>query len=304
MFFGPMAPLSMADEPLDMKRFFHSGDGYLHLDSNKNDKIFSGQYRMGHDQYNDKAYSAISAVFGAPYQSGRRLVSMRLIEFLDYLEDRLKPGARITITSGYRAPAYNTKIRKKGALAAKASLHQYGMAADIIMEGVSSKSVWEYVRSIGFGGTGYYHGKTVHVDVGPARFWDQTSSGVGTGISDDNKLVGIIADFDRYRPGEMVTMGFIRMTAFPISVKWEFKLIPADDPGNESSHVSFRPHVEGQSAGMCGKFGNISQMAGFRWRLPSQIQPGRYLIRAGFCDNPWEKMPKAVDTPEFVIHSP
>ena len=47
--------------------------------------------------------------------------------------------------------------------------------------------------------TGYYHGDVVHIDVGPARFWDETTSGVGTGISDGNKLIGIITDYDVYR---------------------------------------------------------------------------------------------------------
>ena len=67
-------------------------------------------------------------------------LSLRLIEFLDYLEDHLNKGAKITITSGYRKPKYNTMLRDKGNLAAKASLHQYGMAADLKIEGVESEN--------------------------------------------------------------------------------------------------------------------------------------------------------------------
>jgi len=106
------------------------------------------------------------------------------IEFTDYLEDQLGKGTLITITSGYRPPEYKAKLRKWGALAAKASLHQYGMAADFTMDGVPSKRVWEYAEAIGFGGTGYYHGETVHADVGPSRFWDEKTSGIGTGLSE------------------------------------------------------------------------------------------------------------------------
>ena len=287
-----------------MKRFFYSGDGYIHLVSNKSGKAFKGRYRKGYSQYNADAYQEISAVFGAPYQSSCRVLSLRLIEFLDYLEDRLGPGALLTITSGYRPPEYNTKLRKGGALAAKASLHQYGMAADFILEGVSSKRVWEYVRSIGFGGAGYYHGETVHVDVGPARFWDEKSSGVGTGLSDDNKLIGVVTDYDVYGPGELVTLSFIRMTAFPIKVQSEFKLIPKKNPENIEGGLSFRPDSETIAADRCAEFDNIDQMASLRWRLPSSILPGRYLIRAGFCGNLWEKMPEAVSTPEFEIRLP
>jgi uncharacterized protein YcbK (DUF882 family) len=300
---GLMVNTAPADHST-MNRFFHSGDGTIHLVSKKNGKFFRGRYREGDDHYPADAYKKISAVFGAPYQSSRHIISLRLIEFLDHLEDRLGPGALLTITSGYRPPEYNTKLRKGGALAAKASLHQYGMAADFIMKGVPSKRVWEYVRSIEFGGTGYYHGKTVHVDVGPARFWDEKSSGVGKGLSDDNKLIGMVTDYDVYRPGELVTLRFIRMTAFPITVQSEFKLVPKGKSENRDGTRSFRPDFEKKRAGRCSEFNNISQMAALRWHLPSTISPGRYHIRAGFCGQSWEKMPEQVSTPEFEIRRP
>ena len=243
--------------------------------------------------------------FDAPYSPTRQVLSLRLIEFLDYIEDRFGPDALLTITSGYRPPEYNSKLRKKGALAAKASLHQYGMAADFILEGISSKRVWEYVRSIGFGGTGYYHGATVHVDVGPGRFWDEKSSGVGTGLSDDNKLIGMVTDYDVYGPGNWVTLAFIRMTAFPIKVRSEFQLISEEHPDKGKGIMSFTPDADETFATKgCGKFNDISQMASIRWRLPSNLLPGRYRIRAGFCDNLWEKMPDQVSTPEFEIRLP
>lgn len=303
LFIGLMVNPATADQST-MNRFFYSGDGYIHLVSKKNGKVFRGRYRKGNSQYNADAFKNISAVFGAPYQSSRQVLSLRLIEFLDYLEDRLGPGALLTITSGYRPPEYNTKLRKGGALAAKASLHQYGMAADFILEGVSSKRVWEYVRSIGFGGTGYYHGKTVHVDVGPARFWDEKSSGVGTGLSDENKLIGLVTDYDVYEPGELVTVNFIRMTAFPIMVQSDFKLVPNQNPENIEDILSFRPASGTLTTGTCNEFNNIKQMASFRWHLPSNILPGRYHIRAGFCGDLWEKMPEKITTPEFEIRSP
>jgi hypothetical protein len=229
------------------------------------------------------------------------VLSLRLLEFIDYLEDQLGKGTLITITSGHRPPEYNTKLRKRGALAAKASLHQYGMAADFIMDGVPSKRVWEFVRSIGFGGTGYYHDETVHVDVGPARFWDETSSGVGTGLSDDNKLIGIVTDYDIYAPGDLVTLSFIRMTAFPLKVRPQFQLIQKANPEKGDEVLSFKPDSENFSANKCGEFDNISEIGSFRWRLPSNIKKGRYTIHADFCGSMWEQMPKEISTPEFEI---
>ena len=302
MIWGIVAALAPAGHA-DMKRFFHSGDGIIHLKSEKNGKVFNGRYRDENQHYPEDAYQAISAVFGAPYQPRKRILSLRLIELLDLLGDQMKPDATLIITSGYRAPEYNKRLRKGGALAAKASLHQYGMAADFIMEGVSSERIWHQVRRMGFGGTGYYHGKAVHVDVGPARFWDEKSSGVGTGLSDDNKLIGLVADYDRYAPGEPVTLRFIRMTAFPIKVDEKFGLIPLDGERYPKT-VMFTPDMDGRVSGACMTFTDMGKMASIRWQLPAAVRPGRYRIQARFCDNTWVQMPMRAATSDFEVRLP
>ena len=159
-----------AEAPL-RTRFFYSGDGHISLASRKNGAVFEGAFRDAGGRYDPEALKRVHRVFDAPYAPDRPKISLRLIEYLDYLEDRMKPGARITITSGYRSPAYNRKVRQGGGLAAKASLHQYGMAADLVMAGVPSRKIWAEVRRLGFGGAGYYQGEAVHIDVGPARSW-------------------------------------------------------------------------------------------------------------------------------------
>lgn len=286
-----------AAEPM-LDRFFFSGDGQIRLVSQKNGATFSGKYRTAPGHYDEAALKAICGVFGAPYDPGLSYLSLRLVEYLDFLEDRLRRGSRITITSGYRSPAYNTGVRKRGGLAAKASLHQYGMAADIIMDGVPSKRVWDTVRALGFGGAGFYHGKTVHVDVGPARSWDEDTSGVGTGISDDNKLIGLVTDFDVYRPGDPLTLRFIRMTAFPIGVAPAFTLNRLEGP---EEAVIFQPTFATSAKGACPQFSDIDQMAYIHWQLPADLSPGRYAVRAEFCGNAWQDMPKEVKTPAFKV---
>ena len=284
------------------QRFFHSGDGVLHLASEKNRHTFNGRYRNADGSYRPDAIKAIAAVFDAPYDPTRQVVSLRLIEYLDFLEDRLHPGALVTLTSGYRAPQYNTNLRKNGALAAKASLHQYGMAADLVMAGVPARRIWKTVRELGFGGAGYYHGRTVHVDVGPARFWDEKSSGVGTGLSDDNKLIGLTSDFDVYRPGETIVLRFIRMTAFPIGVRSQFRLISAGQTATGDAGRTF--DMPFAAADGCAEFSDIAQMAAFRWQLPPSTAPGSYRIEATFCDSRWERMPPSVVSPPFTIRQP
>jgi uncharacterized protein YcbK (DUF882 family) len=285
-------------------RFFHSGDGRLRLTSPKNGASFSGVYRSGASQYDPAALTSIRKIFNAPAEDPLAEISLRLIEFLDYLEDHFKPGARIEIYSGYRSPTYNTHLREKGALAATASLHQYGMAADIKIQGVDSARVWRYVRKLGFGGAGYYHSDMVHVDVGPARSWDETNSGVGTNISQENKLIGIVTDFDAYSPGEEMVLRFIRMTAFPIGVSPEFSLESAGPDGRFEAMTTFKPAfaVPGKSA--CPTFSGIGEMLNIRFKLPAALPPGRYVIRASFCDKAWETMPEQIITPVFQLVGP
>jgi uncharacterized protein YcbK (DUF882 family) len=294
--------IASSENITDVTRYFYNGDGRINLLSAKNGITFNGQYRKSKGIYDEKALKTIHRLFGG--QSGKPLstISLRLIEFLDYLEDNLHPGARITIVSGWRSPQYNTDLRNKGRLAAKASLHQYGMAADIKIQGTSSKRVWNTVKKLGFGGTGYYKGKLVHIDVGPARYWDEKTSGVGTDISTQNKLIGLVTDYDIYLSGESVELRFIRMTAFPIGVNPEFVLEKVEKNGQSKEIVHFKPSFAIAAKSQCPQFSDIGQMMGIRWKLPSDILPGRYKIRTFFCKRLWEDMPTEIFTPEFDVN--
>jgi len=282
-------------------RYFHCGDGYLNLATNKGKARFKGRFRNPDGTYDEAAMRQINRVFLARHGNPISEISPRLIEFIDYLQDRFNQKGRVMITSGYRSPTYNRNLRDQGRLAAKASLHQYGMATDMWIAGVPSEKIWHYVRELGFGGVGYYHGRNVHVDVGPARFWDETSSKVGTDISDDNKLIGIVTDKDIYDPDEVIDMRFIRMTVFPIGVDPEFVL---ETPGKGEKWKKvreFRPVFAKTAGAKCPRFNDIGEMLNIRWRLPKEIKAGRYRIKASFCDKELEEMPSEVETPPFEV---
>jgi uncharacterized protein YcbK (DUF882 family) len=302
--FGLVASSVFASENIaDVSRYFYKGNGRINLVSAKNGITFNGRYRKGKGIYDEKALNTIQRLFGGQSNKPISAISLRLIEFLDYLEDHFHPGARITIVSGWRSPQYNTDLRNKGRLAAKASLHQYGMAADIKMQGISSKRIWNTVKKLGFGGTGYYQGKLVHIDVGPARSWDEKTSGVGTDISTQNKLIGLVTDYDIYFPGEIIDLRFIRMTAFPIGVSPEFVLEKVEKNGQLKEIVRFKPSFTIAAKSRCPQFSDIGQMMGIQWKLPGNIPPGRYRVRSSFCQRLWEDMPTEIDTPEFAISS-
>jgi uncharacterized protein YcbK (DUF882 family) len=291
-----------ADErPPPCPHFRYSGDGRLHLFNAKTGAVFNGVYRHPNGSFDAQALKAMQRVFDAPPEEPLAAVSLRLISFLDYLEAQLKPGARIEIASGWRSPVYNARLAAAGRPAVSASLHLYGKAADIRLEGVDSKRVWHFVRDVGFGGTGYYQGRLVHVDVGPTRFWDQASSGVGTDISTDNKLICLVTAYDRYRPGDPVVLRFVRMTGFPIGVdpRWELQRINED--GTPQTVAPFRPTFAAGEGDHCPQFADIGALMHITGSLPSDLPPGNYAIRARFCESQWEAMPAAVRTPIFEV---
>jgi uncharacterized protein YcbK (DUF882 family) len=78
-------------------------------------------------------------------------------------------GKPIRINSGYRSPEHNKAIKKQSNSATN-SLHVLGMAADIVVTGVTPIHIASIARDLGFGGVKAYPTFT-HVDVGKIRTW-------------------------------------------------------------------------------------------------------------------------------------
>lgn len=78
-------------------------------------------------------------------------------------------GKRVVVTSGYRSPSHNKRVR-----GARKSLHMACAAADIQISGVGKWELARYARTMpGRGGVGTYcHTESVHIDVGPERDWN------------------------------------------------------------------------------------------------------------------------------------
>ena len=74
-------------------------------------------------------------------------------------------GRSVSINSGYRSPQHNTAIG-----GAPNSLHVKGMAADIVIRGMTPLEVASLAHDLGLGGIKAYPTFT-HIDVGIKRTW-------------------------------------------------------------------------------------------------------------------------------------
>jgi uncharacterized protein YcbK (DUF882 family) len=273
-------------------RFFIEGDGALRIVNGRTGAGGLITYRTPGGDYPEAARARLDQVFGVPAGAPEGM-SLRLIALLDYLQDRLK-GGTIRIISGYRSPTYNEGLRSQGRLAARTSMHIEGMAADIEMQGVSGRRLWMFVRSLNCCGAGYYHTSSIHVDVGPRRFWDETTTGVDQDLGARNKLVLLRTDWDVYRPGQTVRMSLGRITDFPLSVRRGGQLIHA------GRAVTTLRLAQGQ--GDCLVIPTRAAARSLTWTIPQQIAiQASARIRLSFCHRPFPEMPEAIDSNPIAI---
>jgi uncharacterized protein YcbK (DUF882 family) len=101
-------------------------------------------------------------------------VEPRLLEVLRAVV-RARPGALVSIVSGYRSPKRNEMMRKKGLHVASHSQHTFGHAVDFRVEGLGVGDMVKAIEALKWeGGLGRYDSRSdlfVHVDVGPNRRW-------------------------------------------------------------------------------------------------------------------------------------
>lgn len=200
-------------------RFFFSGDGVLDLHHAHFTEVLRVRYRDASGRYDPAALARVERFFRSRTDGRSGAVSLRLIELLDYVEDRYRPR-RLTLVSGYRSPEFNQALRGEGRRVAQTSMHTEGMAADVIPAGVPLRRLWNELRRARVGGVGLYRGDGfLHLDTGRPRFWEAATSGVDQNPAKENARLFARTDFDRYATLEGAVIRLHSLTALPLAVR-------------------------------------------------------------------------------------
>ena len=102
----------------------------------------------------------------------------RLLDLIWEVYKETGSRKHIHVISGYRSPATNSLLRKRGRGVAKKSQHTLGNALDFFIPGVSLKKLRNIGLKKGIGGVGYYPksgSPFVHMDTGRVRHWPRMS---------------------------------------------------------------------------------------------------------------------------------
>jgi uncharacterized protein YcbK (DUF882 family) len=144
------------------------GDGRLAISRPDTGERIVSAYRNGDGTYNQAELDKIQRLMRCRQTGKETAISIKLLEILDIVEDRLGKGG-LTLLSGYRSPKFNKKLPG----AARWSTHMLGWAADIRIPGRSPAEVADFAAKINEGGVGFYPDAAfVHLDSGRPRRWE------------------------------------------------------------------------------------------------------------------------------------
>jgi uncharacterized protein YcbK (DUF882 family) len=289
LFFMPaLLPSSQAKE---IKRYFRMGDGRIHIRNTHTGREANVKITNPDGSLSSDGLSAIDRVFGfVPLSEGDHM-SFRLLFLLDYFSDKVAPGRVIHLTSGYRDPAYNQKLRDQGGNVALTSVHMDAMAADFFIEGVKGKRLWEIVRKENCCGIGHYGGQEVHLDSGKPRFWEAATSKVRSGESESNRRIFLSTQYDYYRPNEELRLYLSSISDFSFGVKRTIRFV-RESSENEEGGVSSQIETNDE----CVPVVDRESAKSLRAFLPESLTSGRYRVHVEFCHILFPQMPVSVES--------
>jgi uncharacterized protein YcbK (DUF882 family) len=291
--FSPSPGMSIQDS----NRFFLKGDGKINI-RNEHTKREARVILLDSDgMLNEKALNEIDAVFIFSDKRKGEHISLRLLFLLDYFSDKIAPGQMIHLISGYRSPAYNQKLKKRGGNVARTSAHMDALALDFYLEGVNGKVIWETVRQENCCGIGHYGGASVHLDAGKPRFWEAATSKTRTRESEFNRKIYLSTEYDRYRKGEKIRFFLTSLSNFPFGIQRTASLFKDINGKNDSTALT----IQARGKDECILINDRAAARSIHATLPAELEQGRYRVRLDFCKRPFEQMPSATESNEIEI---
>lgn len=217
-----LPPAVLADEGT---RFFVAGDGTLAVVRVAGGERVQVRYRRDDGTYDPEALAKLRRVFRSKDGTSGP-IEPRFIELLAWLQAEAG-GAPLRLLSGYRSPAYNEGLRRRGRKAASGSLHTEGMAADLVFPKGRLHALWLAIRALECCGAGKYVGNGfLHVDTGQPRFWEPATAKTDENLSGGNARAFARTNWDRYEAGESIAVGLHGVTLPPIRIARTAQLIP------------------------------------------------------------------------------
>jgi len=151
-----------------------ASEGFAHTlalyNTHTHESLITTFWRDG--RYIPRALASIDHILRDHRTDQVRKIDPRLLDLLAMLTARLGARDPIQIVSGYRSPATNEALRRRGRGVAKNSLHTSGKAVDIKLPDITLATLRREALELRAGGVGYYpRSGFVHLDVGDIRSW-------------------------------------------------------------------------------------------------------------------------------------
>jgi uncharacterized protein YcbK (DUF882 family) len=211
--------------PPGTSRFFVAGGGTLTVVRVAGNERAQVRYRRPDGTYDPTALATLSRTF-RDKAGNAGPIEPRFVELLAWLQ-QTAGGAPLRLLSGYRSPAYNEGLRKRGRKAASGSMHTEGMAADLVFPKQQLHTLWLAVRALECCGAGKYVGNGfMHVDTGQPRFWEPATAKTDENLSAGNARAFARTEYDRYEAGEPIAVALHGVTAPPIRLVRSAELVP------------------------------------------------------------------------------
>jgi uncharacterized protein YcbK (DUF882 family) len=129
-------------------------------------------YRDAAGQYDREGLDRLNRVLRCHYTGEMAPIDLRVIEFLNAVDQRLGGDHEIHVISGFRSATYNAWLARHGSGVSSHSLHLVGRAIDVRFPALTLAEVRRTALDLRGGGVGYYPASGfIHLDSGRVRSW-------------------------------------------------------------------------------------------------------------------------------------